>query len=66
MPPPLIVHDGAEVTDRITTLVQVAGTPDHASLIADSIAGLDPFRLSRQLHTLTAVFDSLRNHSSRS
>jgi hypothetical protein len=66
VPPGLIVRDGAEVTDRITMLTQIAGTSDHAALIARCIAGLDPFRVSRQLRALTAVFDSLCPHAIRS
>lgn len=48
----LHVANGTEVTAMVTHLKRVAGTSEHAELIAGSVQALDLFRVSRQLDVL--------------
>jgi hypothetical protein len=47
VPPSLIVRDGDDVTRRIGTLRAIAGSPEHADLLAACLQRLELFRLSR-------------------
>lgn len=51
-PRQLHVADGAEVAAVLTHLTGIAGTSEHAELIAACLRALDPFRVSRQLDVL--------------
>ncbi|MGW9196983.1 hypothetical protein [Micromonospora chersina] len=53
VPSSLIVRDATDVRHRIGWLSEIAGTGDHANLIAGCLRHLDPFRLSTQLEVLT-------------
>ncbi|MEV6981794.1 hypothetical protein AB0M95_11125 [Sphaerisporangium sp. NPDC051017] len=54
-PRELIVTSAPDVAATVTALTRIAGSQAHADLIARCIDHLDPFRLSRQLRTLTAA-----------
>ncbi|MEV7020885.1 hypothetical protein [Kitasatospora sp. NPDC093558] len=54
VPRELIVTGAADVVATITALTETAGSQAHADLVARCIDHLDPFRLTRQLRTLTA------------
>jgi hypothetical protein len=58
-PPALHAASGAETADRITELQYIAGTPRHAALIADCLAMLGIFRLSRQVTTVNRLLRRL-------
>jgi len=60
VPRALQAGDGREVVDHVEWLRTIAGTAQHAELIAASLRLLDPFRLSRQVATLIGVMESLR------
>ncbi|MEO6082998.1 MAG: hypothetical protein ABIQ18_07810 [Umezawaea sp.] len=51
-PPRLHVSDGTAVTTMLTHLQDIAGTSEHAELIADCLRALDVFRASHQLDVL--------------
>ncbi|MET8304729.1 hypothetical protein [Micromonospora sp. NPDC005211] len=53
VPSPLIVQHATDVRHRIGWLSEIAGTDEHASLIAKCLQHLDPFRLSTQLEVLS-------------
>ncbi|MCX5604879.1 hypothetical protein OOK29_42820 [Streptomyces phaeochromogenes] len=57
VPEGLIVHSGRQVIQRIRHLQAIAGTEQHAQLIATCLNHLDLFRLSRQVDALEAVFE---------
>lgn len=59
-PRELHVTTGAEVTTALTWLGRVAGTSQHAELIAECMAKLTLFRLSRQLDVID---DLLARHT---
>ncbi|MDW5325731.1 hypothetical protein [Plantactinospora sp. KLBMP9567] len=61
VPASLHITDATDVRDRVGWLAEVAGTNDHADLIAACLRRLAPFRLSTQL----AVLDDLLRHSGR-
>ncbi|MEV4055161.1 hypothetical protein AB0J55_28505 [Amycolatopsis sp. NPDC049688] len=54
-PTQLHVHDGASAAATITQLASLAGTTEHAELLADCLTRLDLFRVSRQLAVLDAL-----------
>jgi hypothetical protein len=51
-PAQLHVADGTAVTTMLTHLQDIAGTSEHAALIADCLRALDVFRASHQLDVL--------------
>ncbi|MGW2867891.1 hypothetical protein [Kitasatospora sp. NPDC001225] len=55
VPRELIVTGAADVVATVTPLTRIAGSQAHVDLIARCIDHLDPFRLTRQLRTLTAA-----------
>ncbi|MBN6050757.1 hypothetical protein JYK22_02330 [Nonomuraea sp. RK-328] len=55
VPPELIVSDGSELMATLTRLTQITASTAHADLIAQCIERLDPFRISHQIQTITAV-----------
>ncbi|MBF6202480.1 hypothetical protein, partial [Nocardia cyriacigeorgica] len=55
----LHVTSGAHLTTELADLRRIAGTPDHADLLAQCLAKLDIFRLSRQLDTLDRVLSRI-------
>ncbi|MFJ8442389.1 CgeB family protein [Kitasatospora griseola] len=55
VPRELIVSGADDVVATIAVLTEIAGSRAHADLIARCIDHLDPFRLTRQLRTLTAA-----------
>ncbi|WP_199235976.1 hypothetical protein [Micromonospora sp. S4605] len=57
-PSRLRVANATEVRHRIGWLIEVAGTGEHAGLIAECLRHLEPFRLSTQLD----VLDRLLHH----
>ncbi|MEU8617232.1 hypothetical protein [Streptomyces sp. NPDC048623] len=58
VPEELIVRSGVEVIERLNHLQRIAGTQQHADLIAACLDRLDLFRLSRQVDALEAVLDT--------
>ncbi|MFV2011062.1 MULTISPECIES: hypothetical protein [unclassified Micromonospora] len=52
VPPSLHVRHATDVRHRVGWLAKIAGTNDHANLIADCLRRLAPFRLSAQLGVL--------------
>ncbi|MFE6287841.1 hypothetical protein [Streptomyces sp. NPDC057877] len=58
VPKELIVSSSNEVIERLTHLQQIAGTQQHAALIAACLNRLDMFRLSRQVDALEAVLET--------
>ncbi|MFF7777060.1 hypothetical protein ACFZCG_21855 [Streptomyces tanashiensis] len=58
VPKELIVSSSSEVIERLTHLQRIAGTQQHANLIATCLDRLDLFRLSRQVDALEAVLDT--------
>ncbi|GAB3146950.1 hypothetical protein GCM10027290_29470 [Micromonospora sonneratiae] len=58
VPASLHVRHATDVRHRVGWLAEIAGTSDHADLIADCLRRLDPFRLSTQL----GVLDRLLHH----
>ncbi|MFD5327347.1 hypothetical protein [Streptomyces sp. NPDC127092] len=58
VPQELIVRSGDEVIERLNHLQQIAGTQQHADLIATCLDRLDLFRLSRQVDALEAVLNT--------
>jgi hypothetical protein len=59
VPRALQASDGREVADHVEWLRSIAGTAQHADLVAACLRLLDPFRLSRQVATVNRVLDSL-------
>jgi hypothetical protein len=59
VPDLLIVRDAADVVDRLAWLRSIAGSDQHAALIADCLLHLDIFRLSAQVAHLDAVLREL-------
>ncbi|GAA3368444.1 hypothetical protein GCM10020367_06810 [Streptomyces sannanensis] len=59
VPPELIVHSGQEVIERLSYLRQIAGSQQHANLIAACLDRIDPFRLSRQVDALEALLETV-------
>ncbi|WP_075739094.1 glycosyltransferase family protein [Streptomyces acidiscabies] len=57
VPDELVVHSGTQVVERIRSLQKIAGTPEHARLIATCLDRLDVFRLSRQVEALEDVLN---------
>ncbi|MER6691414.1 hypothetical protein [Streptomyces minutiscleroticus] len=53
------MRSGQEVIERLSYLRQIAGTQQHADLIAACLDRLDLFRLSRQVAALEAVLDTV-------
>lgn len=58
-PTPLHIDDGDHVIDAVRYLEQIAGSDDHANLIAACLGRLDLFRASRQVRMVTGVFGSM-------
>lgn len=58
VPHELIMHDGNEVFAAVQWLSSIAGTVEHANLIAACLSKLDIFRLNRQVHKLEAILDT--------
>ncbi|WP_236242340.1 hypothetical protein [Streptomyces sp. CC228A] len=61
VPAELIVRSGQEVFERLSYLQRIAGTQQHADLIAACLDRLDLFRLSRQVVALEAALDTAVN-----
>ncbi|MEU6341878.1 hypothetical protein ABZ883_13130 [Streptomyces sp. NPDC046977] len=59
VPEELIVHSGRDVIERLSYLRQVAGTQQHAELIAACVDRLRLFGLSKQVDTLESVLQGL-------
>ncbi|WP_433235589.1 glycosyltransferase family protein [Streptosporangium sp. CA-135522] len=59
VPNELIISDGDDAIAAVHRLHAVAGTGQHADLIAACLAKLEVFRLSRQLRTLEAILTEL-------
>ncbi|GAA4935965.1 hypothetical protein GCM10023224_15960 [Streptomonospora halophila] len=59
VPDELIVHSGHDVIDRLSHLRAIAGTAQHASLIAACLDRLKQFSLSTQLENLDRVLHEL-------
>jgi hypothetical protein len=57
-PTQLHVHDGTAAAAMITQLRSLAGTTEHAELLADCLRRLDLFRVSRQLDVLDELLDA--------
>jgi hypothetical protein len=62
-PPTLHAANGMEVADRIIELQSIAGTTQHAGLIADCFGMLSTFRLSRQVTTVNRILRGLTDGS---
>lgn len=58
LPSELLVDDGDYAADRIADLRAVAGTRQHADLLAACLDRLDRFRLSRQLDVINDIFST--------
>lgn len=58
VPAELIVRSGREAIERLSYLQRIAGTQEHADLIAACLNRLDLFRLSRQVDALEAVLEA--------
>ncbi|SDZ24306.1 hypothetical protein SAMN05444365_10816 [Micromonospora pattaloongensis] len=58
VPQSLIVRNATDVRHRVGRLAEIAGTGEHARLIAKCLRHLNPFRLSTQLD----VLDRLLHH----
>ncbi|MDR7381157.1 hypothetical protein [Promicromonospora iranensis] len=56
-PAALHVRAGNEASRRLQHLAAIAGTPEHAELIAQCLRKLDRFRVSRQLDTLEQILN---------
>jgi hypothetical protein len=54
-PAALHVNDGRQAASRITELQAIAGTAEHAALIAQCTRRLGIFRLSRQLAVIETI-----------
>ncbi|MFG1706482.1 hypothetical protein ACFLIM_25135 [Nonomuraea sp. M3C6] len=54
-PRELIIADAHELITTLTTLTRIARSRTHADLIAGCVKRLDPFRLSHQIRTISAV-----------
>lgn len=65
VPAGLHAHDGGHVTQLVRELQELAGTAAHATVLADCIEGLEPFRLSRQLDTLDTILEELVHETTR-
>lgn len=59
VPPALHVADATEVVGRVKHLRDIAGSAEHANLIAACLNRLQPLRLSHQLSVLDGVFTAL-------
>lgn len=59
VPAELIVSSGREVIERLAFLRQIAGSQQHADLIAACLDQLDLFGLSRQVDALETVLNTL-------
>jgi len=62
VPAELVVADGTAVIEQITRLRDIAGTSEHARLIAACLARLELFRLTRQAAALDTVLDQITTH----
>jgi hypothetical protein len=60
-PPALHAASGPEVASRITELQNIAGATRHAALIAECLAMLAIFRLSRQIVTINCILREITN-----
>ncbi|MFD9967658.1 hypothetical protein ACFWYA_05655 [Streptomyces sp. NPDC059011] len=58
VPKELIISSSSEMIERLTHFQRIAGTQQHADLIAACLDRLDLFRLSRQVDALEAVLDT--------
>lgn len=59
VPGELIVSSGRDVIERLSYLREIAGTQQHADLIATCVDRLHVFDLSKQVDTLESVLDGL-------
>ncbi|MER5689397.1 hypothetical protein [Streptomyces sp. NPDC002205] len=59
VPDELIVHSGRDVIERLSILREIAGTQQHADLIAGCVDRLRLFGLSKQINTLESVLHGL-------
>lgn len=58
-PPELQVTDGLEVIERLEWLTGIAGSREHAALIATCVPMLEPFRASEQVEVVNRVLVEL-------
>jgi hypothetical protein len=63
VPAALHVRDGQDVTRAVTEMAELVGSAAHAALLADCLAGLEPFRLSTQLDALDTILEQLPDAS---
>ncbi|MDK9494340.1 hypothetical protein QEZ40_000212 [Streptomyces katrae] len=59
VPDKLIVSSGSEVVERLNHFQRIAGTQQHADLIAACLDSLNLFRLSRQADALESVLATI-------
>ncbi|MFF1894009.1 hypothetical protein [Streptomyces sp. NPDC058206] len=59
VPDELLVHSGRDVIERLSILREIAGTQQHADLIAGCVDRLRLFGLSKQINTLESVLHGL-------
>ncbi|MDQ7907650.1 hypothetical protein RB614_24310 [Phytohabitans sp. ZYX-F-186] len=58
-PPQLRASDGHEVIEKLAWLRSIAGTTEHADLIATCLGYLEPFRCSTQVATAVKLLEAL-------
>lgn len=59
VPAELVVHSGSDVLERLSYLREIAGTEQHAALIAACVDRLRLFGLGKQVTTLESVLRGL-------
>src|SRR3954451_13672812 len=59
VPEELIVHSGRDVIERLSSLREIAGTQQHADLIATCMYRLYLFGLSKQVDALESALNGL-------
>ncbi|KND38280.1 glycosyltransferase family protein [Streptomyces acidiscabies] len=59
VPKELVVRSGSDVIERLSHLREIAGTQQHADLIAECVDRLRLFGLSKQVDTLESVLHGL-------
>ncbi len=63
VPKPLLISSGEETAGRVAVMRGLYGRARHVELLADCVARLEPFRLSRQLDVLDMILESDRHAS---
>lgn len=64
-PPSLHVRDGQEVIECLNWLTGIAGSREHAELIASCLPFLDQSRTSRQVANACQLLENLADHTDR-